>query len=100
MLKPFGTDAAGGTTDECTMPAASAQASLAFADWMRQVQAGMEDVLDRFLPRPRWCRRACTKPCATPPGWRQARAPAAGLCRRRLFDAPRALLAGRRRPWR
>lgn len=32
------------------MPAASAQAPLTFADWMRQVQGGMEDVLDRFLP--------------------------------------------------
>jgi len=32
------------------MPAASAQVPLTFADWMRQVQGGMEDVLDRFLP--------------------------------------------------
>ena len=32
------------------IPAASALTSLGFADWMGQVQAGMEGVLDRFLP--------------------------------------------------
>ncbi|MFJ3056491.1 polyprenyl synthetase family protein [Herbaspirillum sp. NPDC087042] len=32
------------------IPAASALASLGFSDWMGQVQAGMEGVLDRFLP--------------------------------------------------
>lgn len=32
------------------IPAASALATLSFADWTAQVQAGMEGVLDRFLP--------------------------------------------------
>jgi exodeoxyribonuclease VII small subunit len=74
MLKPFMQPMLpAGTTDECTDAGRQCAGPLAFADWMRQVQGGMEDVLDRFLPRPRWCRRACTKPCATPP-WMAASA--------------------------